>query len=413
MSDPLLSICVPTYNRAPFLDWMLTRFAEQKAIDFPYEIVISDNASEDGTTEVVERFAARGLPIRYLRRDVNGGGWMNLANAYQNASGRYALYLADDDVLQFENLRSTIAYLEANADVVACFAPCSLYDAVDDRDEQPFYQIEKARRFSQRNFDALFSFVTDRHIFPENAIYRTDAMRSIMVPREFCYWAFSYVAQAIDVGAVAFVEKPFYRFVTRSPVREREQAGHEETMNHWDRYRGGLEYFLFLAAKRGKIDLNATNRARYDQTCSQFMLRRMTVAFRMWVARGDYIKAYEIYTRLALNGLGRHPEVEKVRGRLPLMAGMQTLARKINSTGSIRFLALDGVDDVASLAGLLFELGLDRSVGVVAASEHRDDLTPVTAVFTTDAARRRHFTDRSYRPGLVFSEAEIVGSLPV
>lgn len=415
MSDIKLSICIPTYNRAPFLRFLLTKFAEQKTIDFPYEIVISDNASTDDTTAVVEAFVAQGLPIKYCKRAVNGGGWPNLTNAYQHASGQYSLYLADDDLLIFENLRSALLYLDANPDVVVCHAPWFLYDAVADRDGQPFYQIEKTRRFSQRNFAALFSFITDRHIFPEIAIYRTDALRSVLVPREFCFWAFSYLAQAIDIGAVAFVEKPFYRFVTRSPVvRDREQAGHEETMTSWDRYRGGLEYFLYLGAKRGQIDLTGQNRAKYEQTCSLFTLRRMTVALRMWVARNEYIKAYELYARLCFSGLGKHPDVEKVRDKLPLMAGVQSLARKVNATSNIKFLALDNVADIQSLAGLLFEVGLDKSVGVIAPpEEHVQQLTPVTAVFTSDSARRDLFINQGYRPGLVFSENDIVGGLPV
>jgi glycosyltransferase involved in cell wall biosynthesis len=415
MNNTKLSICIPTYNRAPFLRYLLAKFVEQKAIDFPYEIVISDNASTDDTTMVVQEFATKGLPIRYYKREVNDGGWANLTNAYQYANGQYSLYLADDDLLIFENLRPAILYLDANPDVVVCHAPWFLYDAIDDKDGQPFYHIEKARRFSQRNFAALFSFITDRHIFPEIAIYRTDTLRSIVVPHEFCYWAFSYLAQAIDIGAVAFVEKPFYRSVTRTHVvRDREQGGHEETMTSWDRYRGGLEYFLYLGAKRGQIDLSGPNKAKYEQICSLFTLRRMAVALRMWVARKEYIKAYEIYARLCFNGLGRHPEVDKVRDKLPLMAGVQSLARKINAASNIRFLVLDKVADIESLGGLLFEMGLGQSVGVMPPPEKDvQQLTPVSAVFTSDGARRELFIRQGYRPGLIFCENDIVGSLPV
>lgn len=415
MSDIRLSICIPTYNRAPFLRFLLATFVHQKALHFSYEIVISDNASTDDTTAVVEEFATQGLPIKYYKREVNGGGWPNLANAYQHASGQYSLYLADDDLLIFENLQSAILYLDANPDVIVCHAPWSLYDAVDGKDTQLFYQIEKERRFSRRNFSALFSFITDRHIFPEIGIYRTDALRSTFVPREFCYWAFSYLAQAIDIGAVAFIEKPFYRSVTRTHVvRDRAQGGHEETMTSWDRYRGGLEYFLYLGAKRGQIDLSGPNKARYEQVCNLFTLKRMAVALRMWIARKEYIKAYELYARLCFNGLAKHPEVERVRDKLPLMAGVQSLARKVNAASNVRFLVLDKVADINSLAGLLFELGLDKSVGVIAPpQEGLQQLSSATAVFTADSARRELFMEQGYRPGLVFSENDIIGGLPV
>ena len=63
MSQVKLSICIPTYNRAPFLEKALNYFVELYQFSFKYEIVISDNASTDSTREIVDRFIAKGLPI--------------------------------------------------------------------------------------------------------------------------------------------------------------------------------------------------------------------------------------------------------------------------------------------------------------------------------------------------------------
>ena len=64
---PLLSICIPTYNRAECLEDCLRSLerATQGLID-RVQIVISDNASTDHTPEVVQKWAAV-LPIRYIR----------------------------------------------------------------------------------------------------------------------------------------------------------------------------------------------------------------------------------------------------------------------------------------------------------------------------------------------------------
>ena len=48
MTDVTLSICIPTYNRAAFLDYSLSNLAAAR-FPFPIEIVISDNASTDET----------------------------------------------------------------------------------------------------------------------------------------------------------------------------------------------------------------------------------------------------------------------------------------------------------------------------------------------------------------------------
>ncbi|MBO3762248.1 glycosyltransferase family 2 protein [Ciceribacter sp. L1K22] len=411
MTDIKLSICIPTFNRARFLEHLLGTLADKAGTDLSHEIVISDNASTDDTTAVVERFIAEGLPIRYLKRDVNGGGWPNLANAFGHAGGEYALYLADDDLLIWDNLKAVIDHLDENPDMVVCHAPWTLYDAVAERDLQLFYEVESPRRFQRWNFLGLFAFITERHIFPEICVYRTEALRAIYVQRHFCFWAFAFLAHAIDIGAVGFLNKPFYRSVTRSRIERGVQAGHEEAMHAWDRYKGGLEYLLYLGSLRKQIDLQPENRARLDMACSKLMFERMVVALRMWFANKDFAKAYEIYARLAYHGYGHVAEVKAIAEKLPLMCAVQSLAHKVNAAPDIRLLVLDSVADVPSLAGLLLELGLDRRISVVAPSDDQvEAAVEQAAVFTADASRRLFFEQQGFLPGLIFSEADIVGA---
>ena len=72
--DPLLSICIPTYNRAELLGTMLENLVSQDAFrnGADIEIVISDNASTDETRAVGETYAARHPEkIRYFRNPEN------------------------------------------------------------------------------------------------------------------------------------------------------------------------------------------------------------------------------------------------------------------------------------------------------------------------------------------------------
>ncbi|HRN88624.1 glycosyltransferase family 2 protein [Hyphomicrobium sp.] len=410
-----LSICIPTYNRAPFLRKLLTHLKSDARFDFRFEIVVSDNASTDNTEEVAQEFIAQGLPLRYFRRPENGGGWPNMTCAFLRSEGEFAIYVADDDLPICDGIAAAIAYLDRNPDVVACYAPWLLHDEIDKKDTGQFYRVKQDTKFANRSFPELFQFIFEGHVFPEIGIYRTSELRSAYVPREFCFWAFAYLAHFLDKGAVAFLERPFYRSVTRSSVRrDRQQAGHEEVMTAWDRYRGGLEYFLYVGTKRGRIGTAAEQRQRVDEMCKIFTLNRMAVALRFWVARKDYIKAYELYVRLVFGGLSHHDEVKKVRDMLPLMAGVQTFARQVNATTGINRLILSNVADVASLSGLLYEVGLDRSVEVT--GELADDASvrrEQTMVFTTTAAERDKFIARGYAPNLVFYENDLTTHLIV
>lgn len=415
MTDVKLSICIPTYNRAPYLRFLLESFLEQKDLGFSYELVISDNASPDDTGAVAEEFAAKGLPIRYFRRDVNGGGWPNLLNAYQNAIGRYAMHLADDDLLIFDGLRATIEYLDANPDVTVCHAPWYLHDAVMGKDEKLFYAVDKPRRFEQRKFGPLLGFILEGHVFPEIAVYRADVLRTVMVPRDFCYWAFSYIAQALDLGPVAFVDKPFYRSVTHSPVAlNRDQAGLEETMTAWDRYRGGIEYLIYMAERHGQLDLSGDKRSKLAQACGEFTAIRMSVAMRLWAARKEFIKAYELYTRICLAGLDKHPDILRLKEQLPLMASLQILARKVNAVSGLRYLVLDAFPDVRTVGGVLKELGLDPAIEVIATPENPTaEIADAAAVVTSKHSRREILVKQGFRPGLVFSESDLVRGIVV
>ncbi|MEK6779826.1 MAG: glycosyltransferase, partial [Candidatus Deferrimicrobiota bacterium] len=71
---PLLTIAVPTYNRARTLDLCLSRIAVQiKGREDQVELIVANNCSTDGTDAVVEKHLACGVPIRYLRHERNIG----------------------------------------------------------------------------------------------------------------------------------------------------------------------------------------------------------------------------------------------------------------------------------------------------------------------------------------------------
>jgi glycosyltransferase involved in cell wall biosynthesis len=409
LSGIKLSICIPTYNREAYLRNALEHCGTYN-FSFPYEIVISDNASTDNTTQIVEEFIAKGLPIHYHRRAVNGGAGPNLACAFHHAVGEYSIYLADDDFLIPGGVEAAIAYLDTNPDVAACHAPWYFYDEVANRDLSQFYAIDETIKFEQRNFAAVFQFICERHIFPEIGIYRASALRSSWVPRDFCFWAFSYLAHFLDQGAVAFLKQPFYRSVAVSKIApNRQQAGNDDVMTSWDKYRGGLEYFLYIGSKRGNLATTRESRVVFEELCKVFTLNRMAVAFRFWAQRKDFIKAYELYTRLAIGGMHDHPEVVHIRNSLPLMVAIQTLAYQVGATEGVSQLMLSGIADRRSIEEMLRELGLPAAIDVIEETGGHDvGLTKHTAVFIADAARHGEFVARGYKPNLIFSEQDLI-----
>jgi len=101
MSDQstLLSIAIPTYNRAEYLRINLEQLeAETAGKNYPLEILISDNCSPDDTQAVVADFIARGMRIRYIRNRENIGSDHNIAQCFNEAAGKYVVIFGDDDL---------------------------------------------------------------------------------------------------------------------------------------------------------------------------------------------------------------------------------------------------------------------------------------------------------------------------
>lgn len=115
----LVSVGIPVYNGAKYIAQALDSVLAQ---DYPnLEIVISDNASTDGTRAICKKYARKDPRIQYRRNPQNLGASANFKKAVRLATGDYFTWLAADDVLlQSDYLSTLVTYLDENPDVVLC-----------------------------------------------------------------------------------------------------------------------------------------------------------------------------------------------------------------------------------------------------------------------------------------------------
>ena len=93
----LLSICIPTHNRADMLRQALDSIIPQVA-DHEAEIVVVDNASSDETPALVGEYVRRQTSMRYIRQQENVGFDRNIITCIEQARGRYISLFSDDDL---------------------------------------------------------------------------------------------------------------------------------------------------------------------------------------------------------------------------------------------------------------------------------------------------------------------------
>ncbi len=96
---PLLTIAIPTYNRAADLDACLARLAVQPGVGGEVELLVSDNCSTDSTPAVVKAWQDKGVSITCIRNQQNIGPDNNFVQCYTAAKGKYFWLLGDDDMV--------------------------------------------------------------------------------------------------------------------------------------------------------------------------------------------------------------------------------------------------------------------------------------------------------------------------
>jgi glycosyltransferase involved in cell wall biosynthesis len=108
---PLLSICIPTYNRVSSLSNLLDKLCDvKKKYQGLIEICISDNASSDLTNSLLQDYQDK-LGLNIQRQSSNVGGTLNIISVAQMMKGKWGMLLGDDDELELNGLSELIEVL--------------------------------------------------------------------------------------------------------------------------------------------------------------------------------------------------------------------------------------------------------------------------------------------------------------
>ncbi len=146
MKIPLVSICCITYNHAPFIRKCLDGFLMQKVpscvpkdakMSDWCEILIHDDCSIDGTTDIIKEYAAKYpdliFPLYEVENQYSKGkaGKIDLYN-YERANGKYIAYCEGDDYwTEPLKLQRQVDFLESHPDYSVTFHRCKHVNVSD------------------------------------------------------------------------------------------------------------------------------------------------------------------------------------------------------------------------------------------------------------------------------------------
>lgn len=116
----LLSICIPTYNRASFLKAALENIVSDPSFNRTVEIVISDNASTDNTSQIVMSFCDKYNNIKYYKNDTNVKD-LNFYLSLTRGTGRYLRLFNDTLRLKTGTLKLMLDKISASEEKYPLF----------------------------------------------------------------------------------------------------------------------------------------------------------------------------------------------------------------------------------------------------------------------------------------------------
>ena len=180
MTVPRVSIVVPSFQQARYLDEALVSVLEQ---DYPdLEVLVVDGGSTDGSVEIVRRHEGR---LAWWVSEPDGGQVAALNKGFARATGEFLGWLNSDDVLAPGAVRTAVQLFEGDPDLLLVYGDNDLLDAGSQRTgllpARPFDILEMLRTFQN-------------HVPQPGSLFRRRALElSPLDERGYYYFDFEFV----------------------------------------------------------------------------------------------------------------------------------------------------------------------------------------------------------------------------
>jgi glycosyltransferase involved in cell wall biosynthesis len=164
MTEPIVSVVVPTYNRADLLGETLESILAQTLREI--ELILVSDGSTDDTPAVVARI---GDPrLKFIEQPNSGGPARPRNVGVRAARGKYVAFCDDDDVWMPEKLAKQVELLEREPDLALCYTEGEYFG-----DSDIYTRTSLRGRPESRHFDALLyrNFITNSSVMVRRSVF--------------------------------------------------------------------------------------------------------------------------------------------------------------------------------------------------------------------------------------------------
>lgn len=280
---PLVSIIIATYNRKDLLKIALESALKQNYENL--EIIVTDNASIDGTDIFMQSYLKKYDNLIYIRREENIGPFYNGYKAYSEVSkGKYIFFLCDDDYMMSDTfIKNSVAIMEQYPNVVLVtghvqmyFEEWKKYVSIPYHKEQLVTGIDYFMRQSTVMFQSYYPeiisqfYILRREVLDKNPFYRSFKESGDVATRFFFP----------TLGDVYFLNEYVGCYVLHNSIRE---SSNVETLNS--------DCDSALKLIDGLVDLYSRLYPQYSNFFKRFIPLKIADAF----IRDRIFKTFHLY----------------------------------------------------------------------------------------------------------------------
>jgi glycosyltransferase involved in cell wall biosynthesis len=230
-NTPLISIGMPVYNGDLYLEKAIDAILKQTFTDF--ELIISDNASSDRTSEICLNYADRDSRIRYYRNETNLGAAKNYNRVFELARGEYFKWAAHDDWCAPEYLEKCLEILQKEPSVILCYTKA--YLVKEQENNLSIYTEDDLNIRSSKPHERLYKLLDTygwNHVPQVFGLMRTDVLKKTLLIANYPHADRVLLAELALLGEFCELsDRLFYRRV--HPKISQWANATDETLANW------------------------------------------------------------------------------------------------------------------------------------------------------------------------------------
>jgi glycosyltransferase involved in cell wall biosynthesis len=345
-AQPLLSICIATYNRASLLAQTLQHVRDVFTGN-DVEVLVSDNCSSDGTQEVIARFSPVFAHFRSIRQTQNQGMMPNVAAAIALARGEFTYTLNDDDEVCLVGLAAAISIMKSDQAIVAVYGAHQEWVRGVGAVGAPIKMVAQREDFARGEKLRLFN----RFSLLWYPVCRTRVLQRFFTydGRSFGFWELA--GALLERGAVAVIPDLIYKHFQTQPRMEYELT---KAWYH-DQHRAQHEVYMGRVGPTDYRDLS--------MFINQRVVPAYTHAVRFAEMKSEYLTARQFVLRARAYGSYSDGEIVAWERRCLLYMVAERLLDHVRLAAGIKAVLFEDTQRLAGLREYFASIAPELSVG--------------------------------------------------